>query len=66
MSGLPWRDLMRLGIGDLRLSPDVFWSMTPAELMLMAGDDPRMAGAQTREGLSQMMAMFPDKDDHEK
>ncbi|MEM1299882.1 MAG: phage tail assembly chaperone, partial [Pseudomonadota bacterium] len=27
-----WPHLMRLGLGALRLSPEVFWNMTPNEL----------------------------------
>lgn len=63
MSGLPWADLMRFGLSDLRLSPDDFWGLTPAELMLLAGDDPRLNRSQTRDGLSRMMGLFPDKKD---
>jgi uncharacterized phage protein (TIGR02216 family) len=33
----PWADALALGLGRLRLLPDQFWSLTPRELMLMAG-----------------------------
>ena len=31
MSGISWPDLIRFGLCDLKLEPDVFWSLTPAE-----------------------------------
>ena len=50
---------LRLGMGQLRLSPDQFWALTPAELTLMAGlDGARVMG---RSGLAELMAMYPDK-----
>ena len=57
---IAWTRLMRLGMGRLGLAPDVFWSLTPAELMLLAG-----AGAEsealTRAGLDELVARFPDR-----
>jgi len=51
---------MRLGLVNLRLSPEVFWSLTPAELMLMAGFD--LEGASlSRGGFANLSAQFPDK-----
>ena len=32
MSGFPWADVMRIGLGVLRLPPHAFWAMTPKEL----------------------------------
>jgi uncharacterized phage protein (TIGR02216 family) len=54
-----WPRLMQFGMRELRLSPEVFWGLTPAELMLLAGD---RAGAQplTRAGLAELLARFPD------
>jgi uncharacterized phage protein (TIGR02216 family) len=51
---------MRLGLVQLGLAPEVFWSLTPAELMLMAGLD-RGRAALTRAGLDALLARFPDK-----
>ena len=34
---MAWDELLKLGLGDLGLSPDVFWSLTPVELMLLSG-----------------------------
>lgn len=60
MSRIAWPRLMRLGLVDLRLKPDEFWNLTPAELMLMAGfDEPRAALSQA--GLLDLMARYPDR-----
>ena len=51
---------MRFGMCDLRLSPDVFWGLTPVELMMMAGQDGR-SSAVSNAGLEALMLKFPDK-----
>jgi uncharacterized phage protein (TIGR02216 family) len=56
-----WRSLMRLGLVDLGLAPAVFWDLTPAELMLIAGLDDGEAPVLTRAGLDALMARFPDR-----
>ncbi|RYH03371.1 phage tail assembly chaperone [Salipiger sp. IMCC34102] len=59
MSGLDWAGLMRAGLFGLRLTPDQFWRLTPAELSVMLG----AAGAQgpmRRSGLDGLMAAYPD------
>ena len=61
---IDWPGLMRLGYGALRLSPDAFWSMTPAELrlalegagILPIGTDLPMGRAQ----LDRLMSAYPD------
>ena len=60
MSGISWPDLIRFGLCDLKLEPDVFWSLTPAELMLMAGRDLRGSEIMTRNGMNALMTEFPD------
>lgn len=62
MNRLPWRDLLRFGLGDLHLTPDVFWSLTPDELMFMAGATDNGARL-TRNALNELMGKFPDPDD---
>ncbi|MEM6308186.1 MAG: rcc01693 family protein [Pseudomonadota bacterium] len=63
---LAWAALLRLGLSQLRLRPDQFWALTPAELMLMLGVTPQ-ATALTRDGLAVLMARFPDVEkDNEK
>lgn len=59
MSRIAWPRLMRLGLVHLRLAPEVFWSLTPAELMLLAGAG-EPGAALTREGLDALLARFPD------
>lgn len=56
---IDWRALMRVGLHDLRLRPDEFWALTPAEFLMMAG----VSGVapMTRSGLAALQARFPDK-----
>ena len=60
MSGFHWPGLMRLGLQDLRLDPDVFWALTPAELLVIAGLDGGGAPALTRAGLADLQRAYPD------
>lgn len=58
-----WPGLMRLGLGVLRLDPDVFWSMTPVEFRYAlegAGVIPE-GGGMARSALETLMASFPDQ-----
>jgi len=59
MTRIAWPQLMRLGYVGLGLSPERFWSLTPAELMLMAGID-QADGAMTRAAFADLAARFPD------
>ena len=59
MRRVAWPRLMRLGMVELRLPPEVFWALTPAELFLLAGLDAQPA-AMTRAGLDDLLARFPD------
>ena len=59
MSGLDWPGLMRAGLGRLRLSPDVFWRLTPAELALMLGD-PEAVPPLNRARLEELARAWPD------
>jgi len=56
---LDWPGLMRAGLHGLRLTPEAFWRLTPAELRMMlgsaAGDGPL-----DRSGLERLLAAFPD------
>lgn len=59
-----WASLMRLGLGQLRLAPENFWAMTPAELLraaegaglIVAGS----GGIMNRAALEALMTAFPD------
>ena len=64
---LAWTELMRLGLGTLRLPPGVFWAMTPVELQraLEGAGILAIGGAGSwmeRTALEGLMARFPDKD----
>lgn len=57
--GMDWQALMRSGLHGLGLAPDVFWSLTPAELRMMLGDAGAGAPLLT-DGLVALMAAYPD------
>jgi len=61
MKKFDWPALMRLGLGQLRLTPDQFWALTPAELALMAGLDGQQV--MNRAGLSELMKKYPDNEE---
>lgn len=62
MSGLDWPALMRAGMTGLRLHPDAFWALTPAELRLMLGQEGSEAPLLSN-GLEALMAAYPDGPD---
>ncbi|WP_170382782.1 rcc01693 family protein [Ruegeria atlantica] len=65
MSGFDWPALMRAGFVGLRLTPDQFWRLTPAELRLMLrqGDG---VPSMNRAGLNALLAAYPDKEQGER
>ncbi len=60
MQKFNWAELMRLGMMHMRLSPDQFWALTPAELVVMSGADAKAAAVLTRSGLDALMVQYPD------
>lgn len=59
MTRIDWAGLLRAGLGQLRLSPEAFWRLTPVELAILLG----LEGAQpplTRSRLEDLAAAFPD------
>lgn len=58
MSRIDWPGLMRAGLTELRLPPEVFWRLTPLELRMMLGAD--AASPLTRARLEELAAAFPD------
>ena len=59
MSLIDWAGLMRAGMLGLRLTPDVFWRLSPIELRIMLGAE--NAGVPvTRMRLEELAAAFPD------
>lgn len=59
MRRIAWAGLMRLGLRRLGLAPEVFWALTPAELLLLAGED-AAPGPITRAAFEELAARFPD------
>ena len=59
---IDWPALMRLGLGTLRLAPDVFWAMTPSEFQAaLEGSGLALSRATPdRAALDDLMASFPD------
>ncbi len=55
-----WPALMRLGLQGLGLTPDRFWALTPAELMVMLGKD-GAAAPLGRQRLEELALAFPDR-----
>jgi len=43
-----------------RLSPDIFWRLTPREIALALGPPARGTAAPARPSLDALMARFPD------
>jgi uncharacterized phage protein (TIGR02216 family) len=60
VSVVDWTGLARLGLGRLRLTPEVFWALTPFELGLITDADaaPEPLGAPA---LAALMALYPDR-----
>ena len=59
MTLIDWPGLMRAGLGQLQLSPDVFWRLSPLELRIMLGAEATLPPL-TRARLDQLAAAFPD------
>lgn len=59
MTRIDWPVLMRAGLRDAGMSPEVFWSLTPAELHLILGE-PGAGSPLGRGGLEALMAAYPD------
>lgn len=58
--GLDWPGLLRAGLGGLRLTPEQFWRLTPAELALMLGD-PAAVRPLGRGALDDLRKRWPDQ-----
>lgn len=54
-----WPAMMRAGMQGIGLMPDVFWRLSPAELLMLLGDAPD-AAPLGRAGLEALIARFPD------
>lgn len=59
MTAIDWPGLMRAGLGQLRLTPDQFWRLTPVELRMLLGIEAAQPPL-TRARLEELAAAFPD------
>lgn len=59
MSAFDWPALMRVAFQRLRISPEQFWALTPAEFAMMLGGS---AGPVplNRAGLDDLLRAHPD------
>lgn len=60
MAAFDWGSLMRAGMRGLRLTPEQFWRLTPAELALLLGQDAGQAPL-TRDRLEALARAWPDQ-----
>lgn len=61
MTMIDWPAMLRAGLQGLRLKPDEFWALTPAEFLLMLGlENGGGAQALTRAGLEELAGRYPD------
>lgn len=61
----PWAEAMTLGLGQLRLTPDIFWRMTLPELAAAARalQPQHLVNAMKRADLTRLMQDYPDADE---
>jgi uncharacterized phage protein (TIGR02216 family) len=59
-TGLDWAAMMRAGMPGLGLSPQEFWRLSPAELLLMLGETG--PAPMRRSIFDALAARFPDQD----
>ncbi|MDK3019287.1 rcc01693 family protein [Pseudodonghicola flavimaris] len=57
---IDWPVLLRAGLQGLRLSPEVFWRLTPAELALFLGQGSGRR-PMTQAGLKTLLRRWPDE-----
>jgi len=61
MRAMDWPGLMRAGLGQLRLTPDQFWRLSPVELRMMLGSEAAIPPL-TKERLDELAAAYPDQE----
>jgi len=55
----PWPAAIHAGLCLLRLSPEIFWRLTPREFFAMTGGNAASRGPD-RQAMEGMMRQFPD------
>ena len=62
VAAFPWKDVMAVGLGVLRFSPQEFWRMTPREFARAIAPMTAVSVAPIgRAGLAALMQQFPDQ-----
>ena len=62
VAAFPWEDVMAVGLGVLRISPQEFWRMTPREFgRAIAPMTTAPVAPIGRAGLAALMRQFPDE-----
>ena len=56
---MDWEGLMRVGLIGLRLDPEAFWRLSPAELLFLVGKSGGSAPLN-RARLDELAAAYPD------
>lgn len=57
----PWDEVMTLGLGQLRLPPEIFWRLTLPELAAAARAlQPKDALPMSRSDIARLMTQYPD------
>lgn len=57
---IKWQELMKIGIGTLRLNPETFWKMTPQEFQAILESYSLDKGSFGLEDLKILQQQFPD------
>jgi uncharacterized phage protein (TIGR02216 family) len=57
---MPWSELIRFGLGVLRLPPDAFWSLSVAELVCLLAASGGAGEALSRAEFANLILAFPD------
>ncbi|MEM7303622.1 MAG: phage tail assembly chaperone [Pseudomonadota bacterium] len=57
----PWKSVMAFGLGELRLSPAAFWSLSLPELNQLLPKHQTEIEPPCRSDLDRLMADFPDQ-----
>lgn len=61
MQPFPWKQAIGFGLGQLRLSPEQFWRMTPRELAYAIEAVTGRSAPLDRGSLAQLMKRYPDE-----
>ncbi|MFK8034282.1 MAG: rcc01693 family protein [Hyphomicrobiales bacterium] len=59
VTAFPWQEVMRLGLGVMRLPPQHFWRLTPREFIAICGHS-QAATPPSKSDLYDLMRQFPD------